>query len=212
MPERAHVFADAMKWHATLPAFSIHHLVDSFPWGTGIDLTIVDVGGGFGHVSRALIDSKTSVKCIVQDALEVVKQGSSNVPDCLQGRIMFQAHDFFQKQPFANADVYLLRLVLHDWSDKYAKMIIQALIPALKPGARIVVNDRVVPERCQTDYLAEREARDYDMYMLAFQNAKKRTANDWKALFADADPRFQLTRMEVQRDDQEDLQNGNEGN
>ena len=37
--------------------------------------------------------------------------------------------------------------------------------------------------------------RDYDMYMLAFQNAKERTADDWIALFKEADPKFQLLDM-----------------
>ena len=31
--------------------------------------------------------------------------------------------------------------------------------------------------------------------MLAFQNAKERTANDWAALFEAADSRFQLTQV-----------------
>ena len=33
------------------------------------------------------------------------------------------------------------------------------------------------------------------MYMLAFQNARERTADDWKALFVDVDPRFRLTKI-----------------
>ena len=33
------------------------------------------------------------------------------------------------------------------------------------------------------------------MYMLAFQNAQERTANDWKNLLQSADPRYKLTRL-----------------
>lgn len=33
------------------------------------------------------------------------------------------------------------------------------------------------------------------MYMLAFQNAKERTAKDWASLFETADPRFKLARV-----------------
>ena len=33
------------------------------------------------------------------------------------------------------------------------------------------------------------------MYMLAFQNAKERTADDWKALFQEVDPRFHLRKV-----------------
>lgn len=159
MPDRATNFMSAMTWHAMLPGFSPQYLVAVFPWGTGDELTVVDVGGGLGHVSQALVNHNANVKCIVEDTPDVVVQGQESLPKNLQGRISFQAHDFFQEQPVKGADVYLLRLVLHDWSDKYAKMIVKALIPALKPGAKIVVNERVVPGRGEVHYLAEREAR-----------------------------------------------------
>jgi hypothetical protein len=54
------------------------------------------------------------------------------------------AHDFFTPQTVV-ADVYLLRWILHNWSDKYCMRILRALIPALKPGARVVVNEDVRP-------------------------------------------------------------------
>ena len=213
MPDRAKVFAGAMTWHAMLPGFSAQYLVEAFPWKSSGELTVVDVGGGLGHVSRALVDHSPTVKCIVEDSPDVVVQAQEGLPAELRERISFQAHDFFQEQPVKGADVYLLRLVLHDWSDKYSKMIIKALIPALKPGAKVVINDRVIPGRGETPHLAEREARsatplmrmasktdrrfdsDYDMYMLAFQNAKERTADDWTALFKEADQNFKLTRV-----------------
>lgn len=213
MPDRAIVFAGAMKWHAMLPGYSAEYLVAGFPWKSGGQLTVVDVGGGLGHVSRALVDHNPTVKCVVEDSPDVIVQGQEGFPADLEGRVSFQAHDFFQEQPVKGADVYLLRLVLHDWSDKYSKMIIRALIPALKPGAKVVINDRVIPGRGEAPYLAEREARsvllytrtasktdegfysDYDMYMLAFQNAKERTADDWTTLLKEADPRFKLTRL-----------------
>ena len=42
-------------------------------------------------------------------------------------------------------DVYLLRLVLRDWSDKYSKMIAKPMAPELEPGAKVLVNDRIIP-------------------------------------------------------------------
>lgn len=158
MPERAKVFATAMSWLAQLPGYSPHYLVDHFPFGSG-DITVVDVGGGIGHIARALVGHSPSVQCIVQDRSEVIAQAAQTLPAQLQGRIRFQAHDFFQQQPVLFADIYLLRHVLHDWSNKYARKILQALIPALKPGAKVVLNDRIIPEYGETHYLKEREAR-----------------------------------------------------
>ncbi|KAJ5372865.1 hypothetical protein N7517_004871 [Penicillium concentricum] len=194
MPERAKVFATAMSWLAQLPGYSPQYLVDYFPFGSG-DITVVDVGGGIGHIARALADHCPTVQCIVQDRPEVIAQAEQALPVYLQDRIRFQVHDFFQNQPVHGADVYLLRHVLHDWSNKYARKILQALIPALKPGAKVVLNDRIIPGYGEAHYLKEREARDYDMYMLALQNAQERTPDDWKYLFRDTDSRFNVTRI-----------------
>lgn len=159
MPGRATVFAKAMGWHAMLPGFSPKYLASAFPWSSSGEMTVIDVGGGLGHVSQALCEHNPLVKCIVEDTPDVVEQGRKSLPSSLQDRISFQAHDLFQEQPIKDADVYLLRLVLHDWSDKYSKMIIRSLIPALKPGAKVVVSDRVIPGRNEVHYLVEREAR-----------------------------------------------------
>lgn len=48
------------------------------------------------------------------------------------------------------ANVYFLRWITHDWSDKYALMILRNLIPALKDGARIIVYDRVLSDEAET--------------------------------------------------------------
>ena len=80
---------------------------------------------------------------IVQDKPEVVK--GTEVPEDLRGRLQLMGHDFFIKQPVKGADIYFIRNVLHDWSDKYAAKIEGNLIPALKKGARVLVNDRCLP-------------------------------------------------------------------
>lgn len=159
MPEREATFARAMTWYSKLPGYSAQYLVSAFPWGSGDELTVVDVGGSRGHISQALAEHSPSVKCTVEDGFDVIMQGQESLPENLRGRVSFQAHDFFKEQPVKGADVYLLRLILHDWSDKYATLIIKALIPALKPGAKVVVNDRVVPECGEANYLRERESR-----------------------------------------------------
>lgn len=165
MPERAKVFATAMSWHAQLPGYSPQYLVDHFPFGSG-DITVVDIGGGIGHIARALADFCPTVQCIVQDRPEIISQAEQleAVPVNLQDRIRFHAHDFFQTQPVHGADVYLLRHVLHDWSNKYVRKILQALIPALKPGAKVVLNDRIIPGYGEGNYMKEREAR-YERYI-----------------------------------------------
>ncbi|KAL4936915.1 hypothetical protein BDV06DRAFT_216292 [Aspergillus oleicola] len=197
MPLRGERFARAMKWRVQAPGFAIRYLVDAFPWPNGDaqgQFTVVDVGGGLGHVSRALSKHAPNAQFIVQDTTPVAAQGKAAL-SVIDGRIRFEGHDFFEQQPAHGADVYLLRLILHDWSDKYATMILKALVPALRPGAKVVINDRVVPGRGEAHYLNEREARDYDLYMMSLQNGRERTAEDVRALLNKVDKRFELTKV-----------------
>jgi len=53
--------------------------------------------------------------------------------------------DFFTEQPSV-ADVYYFRWIFHNWSDKYCIQILRNLIPSLRPGARIVIHERVLPD------------------------------------------------------------------
>ena len=59
--------------------------------------------------------------------------------------IIFMKQDMMEPQRLM-ADVYVLRFVLHDWSDKYAAQILRNLLPALRPGARIAIMENILPE------------------------------------------------------------------
>lgn len=75
-----------------------------------------------------------------------MEAGKKDLPEELTGRVTFITHDFLTPQPVQNAEVYLFRWILHNWSDKYCVRILRNLIPALKEGAKIVVVDNVAPE------------------------------------------------------------------
>jgi hypothetical protein len=54
-------------------------------------------------------------------------------------------HDFFTPQPVKDADIYLYRWIFHNWDDEKSISILRNLIPALKKGAMILVNDGCLP-------------------------------------------------------------------
>lgn len=115
MPDRPIVFAGAMTWHAMLPGFSAQYLVSAFPWGSGGELTVVDVGGGLGYVSRALVDHSPTVKCIVKDSPDVVKQWQEALPADLGTRLLsVAARKGSRRVPFATRPPRLVRQVLED--------------------------------------------------------------------------------------------------
>lgn len=81
------------------------------------------------------------------------------MPAELSTRVTFMAHDFITEQPVKGADAYLFRWVFHNWSDKYCLQILRNLIPALKDGARIIVQDNCLPEPNTISYTEEAKIR-----------------------------------------------------
>ena len=72
---------------------------------------------------------------------EVEKEHRKMIPEPVQPKITFMGHDFFKEQLVKDADVYFFRCTLHNWSDELVVKILKALTPALKPGARVVIQD-----------------------------------------------------------------------
>jgi hypothetical protein len=142
-PRRAQQMGTAMSFLHSRPGENVRFLVENFAWGSAARGLLVDVGGAKGTVAMEIARNLPEIKCVVQDKPEVIK--GTEVPEDLLERLKLMEHDFFQEQPVKGADIYLIRNVLHDWSDKYAARILGNLIPSLKKGARVLVCDRCLP-------------------------------------------------------------------
>ncbi|TVY82551.1 O-methyltransferase gsfB, partial [Lachnellula suecica] len=189
-PKRAERMVGGMSFLLSSPGFSVNYLLENFEWGSAAKGgLLVDVGGASGEVATAIARHLPEIKCIVQDTPGVIE--GAEVPSDLEGRLSFMAHDFFQQQPLKGADIYLIRFVLHDWSDKYAVKILKSLVPSLKRGARVLVSDTCAPPSSgDMSPYQYRAPRTYDIYMKGLANAKERNADEWAQLFKLVDPQF----------------------
>lgn len=143
------------------PDISPSYLVDNYPWSSVGAGLVVDVGGSLGSVCVAIAEENPTLRFVVQDRPEVVKigrQGCNNLPSPIAERITFMAHDFFEEQPI-QADIYLFRYIFHNWSDSHVIKILRQLIPSLKLGARVVINETLLPEPNMSSLTREREVR-----------------------------------------------------
>ena len=144
--DREKRYASAMTVFSTGPGLEASHLMNGFDWATIGHGTVVDIGGSHGSFSIAIAQSYPDLNFVVQDQAAVAREGRAKLPSHLANRVSFMAHDIFNEQPVLDADVYMLRWILHDWSDKYAIRILRALRPALKDGAKIIIMESVLPE------------------------------------------------------------------
>jgi hypothetical protein len=90
--------------------------------------------------------------------------------------------------------VYLFRWIMHNHSDKYAAKILTSLIPALKRGSRILINDYCLPEPGKEleSIGEERVLRTMDLVMLTLLNAQERSEADFANLFGKVDKAFKF--------------------
>ncbi|KAI1444514.1 S-adenosyl-L-methionine-dependent methyltransferase [Annulohypoxylon stygium] len=191
-PERSRRFANMMRHSTQGRAFDLKYVADFYPWEQHNGGTIVDVGGSQGYVCLTLARKFPSLKLIVQDLENVIAMAQENVPTDVTGRVSFMAHDFFAPQPVSGADVYFFRWVFHNWSDKYSIKILRTLIPALKPGAKIIINDTVIPGPGVMPKSMEIRMRSFDLTMTSMHNAKERELDEWAELLRSADERFEF--------------------
>ena len=144
-----------MSWFNTGPGLETTHVLANYDWGAIGNGTVVDVGGSNGSVAIAIAQNFPRLSCIVQDRPEVVAEGRSRLSAEVTN-LTFMAHDFFAEQPVKGAEVYYFRWIFHDWSDKYAIKILQALIPALKDGSKVVISEYVLPEMGTVSHYQDR--------------------------------------------------------
>ncbi|RDW59454.1 hypothetical protein BP6252_12541 [Coleophoma cylindrospora] len=137
-------FREGMEAVGSGEGWSTSALAENYPWGEFGSGTVVDIGGASGHACVPIAEAFPDLKFIVQDLEmgdELEKEHRTLLPEAVQSRISFMSHDFFTEQPVKDADVYFFRCTLHNWSDEFVIKALKALVPALKPGARVVIQD-----------------------------------------------------------------------
>ncbi|KAF8575758.1 S-adenosyl-L-methionine-dependent methyltransferase [Ramaria rubella] len=131
-------------------------VLKGFDWsGLPAGSEIIDVGGGVGGLDLEILKLWPTLKCIVQDQPQVISSGEKwfreRLPNALDnGSMKFQAHDFFAPQPPRDRppSVFLLRSILHDWSQRYSTTILSHLRDAAGPETRLLIVDLVLTTSC----------------------------------------------------------------
>jgi hypothetical protein len=138
----------------------------------------VDVGGGTGELIRALMRANDGLHGAVldlPDAADAARRAAE--AEGLGARFSAVAGDFFAAVP--DADLYLLKAVLHDWDDDSCLRILRNCGAAARPGARLIVIENVIG-----DLARDRFATLLDMNMLAATSGQERELPEYDRLFA----------------------------
>ncbi|KAF2234946.1 S-adenosyl-L-methionine-dependent methyltransferase [Viridothelium virens] len=194
-------FARYMRNVRSSEGVALEHLVAGFTWKDLCDGgVIVDVGGSTGSASIALAKEFPHLTFVVQDSPANSDSGRKaameSLPADVVSRLTFQGHDFTQPQPVPGADVYLLRMILHDWPDDEAIKILRHIVAVMdEKKSRLLIMDTVLPKPGSVPVSIERIVRVRDLTMMQAFNSKERDLDDWTDLLGAADPRLQLVRV-----------------
>ena len=191
-PERGRRFGGAMRFFTKGDSWHLRHMLASFDWPS-IDKpgnVVVDIGGGNGQISQYLARQTSNIRFVIQELPHVVSEAPAHLPADLKNRIDFVVHDFFSPQSNESAPTaFLLRYILHNWSDKYAVSILKNLAPAMRRGSKVLVYEYVLEDSPVTDMTA-RFGFQMDGIMATFFNAQERTAAEYEEVFKTADEHY----------------------
>lgn len=142
--------------------------------------TVVDVGGGNGLTLSALLNRHTHIHGILFDLPPVVERAKMILEKAgVAGRVHMDGGDFFHKIS-KGGDAYILRHIIHDWSDDEAATILRNCREAMNRNGKVLIVETVVPEGndpCFVKWL--------DLMMLVI-GGKERTQIQYKLLLESA--------------------------
>jgi ubiquinone/menaquinone biosynthesis C-methylase UbiE len=138
--------------------------------------TLCDVGGGHGHLACALAQAYPHLNVTILDLPEVVAQTDQLwAPKLgLSERCRYVAGDMFREVPAA--DAYLLKFVLHDWSDAECLRILANARRAVTGGGRMFVAELIVPGPAEPHF-----AKLFDIHMMLV-SGRQRTSAEYAEL------------------------------
>ena len=95
--------------------------------------------------------------------------------------------DFFQSAP-GGGDAYILKHIIHDWSDEDCLPILSHCRTGMTSGGKVLIVEMVIPERNVPAI-----SKFLDLEMLLFLTGRERTEAEYRALLDGAG--FELTRI-----------------
>jgi SAM-dependent methyltransferase len=186
-PEEAANFDAAMADLTRLIAMAVVAAYDFTPFGT-----LVDVGGGNGTLLIGILQANAPLRGVVFDRPDVAERARRQIAESGLGeRCRAVGGDFFEEVP-SGGDAYVLKHVVHDWSDERALRILTNCHRAMAPGARLLIVEGVYPERIDQS-LDSRGAAANDVNMLVNTGGRQRSESEFRSLFEAAG--FRLTRI-----------------
>jgi 2,7-dihydroxy-5-methyl-1-naphthoate 7-O-methyltransferase len=152
-------------------------LLRAYDWSRARE--IVDVGGGGGTIAVALARAHPHLQVTVLELPSVAEKAAERFArEGLAGRCRAQAGSMFDPLP-PGADVYLLSIVIGDWTDAKAVAVLRRCAEAVGAAGRVLIVEAVL----EGDPAA---SASMDLAMLVVSEGRSRTVEQFSAIIGAA--------------------------
>jgi hypothetical protein len=184
-PEEQAIFDSAMTGNSRSEAQAVLDAYDFSRFGC-----VVDVGGGQGVLLKTILLACPATRGILFDQPQVTASADQTLAE-LAERCQIVAGSFLDAVP-QNGDVYIMKVILHDWEDARSTEILRTCRRAMSPTATLILIERVVGLPNEMP-----ESKFSDLNMMVQYGAMERTRQEFDELLKSGG--FEITEVRPTR-------------
>lgn len=142
---------------------------------------LCDIGGGHGHLLCHILAENQGPTGTVFDLPNVIDDEERlwAAKLDLTERCAFVGGDMFESIP--SADIYFMKLILHDWNDDECVRILENIHRASDENARVIIVEHLI-----TDPDTPHFSKLFDIHMMCWGTGRERSPDEYAKLLARA--------------------------
>src|SRR5919202_3272000 len=175
-PNYAEVFNQAMSSYSSAQTTWVLEALDSYDFANIGHMC--DIGGGTGHLLGNLLVKYPHMKGTVLELESVINNKESLLAPKLgvNERCSYVNGDMFSSN-VPSADAYIMKMILHDWSDGECVKILSNIYGSSPEHARLFIAEHLVPGPNQPHF-----SKLFDIHMMCVASGRERTINEYSSL------------------------------
>jgi predicted transcriptional regulator len=174
-PSYREVFNQAMSSYSSIQTAWILEALDGFDFSKIQHLC--DVGGGQGHLLCSILVKHPHLKGSILELDSVTKNKEALWARKMgvEDRCTYVTGDMFDKVPMA--DAYIMKMILHDWSDDECLKILSNVYRSSSAGGTVLIAEHLVPEPEIPHF-----SKLFDIHMMCAASGRERTIEEYTDL------------------------------
>jgi predicted transcriptional regulator len=173
--EYSKVFNDAMSSYSAMHTAMVLEALEGYDFSNFSH--ICDVGGGQGHLLGHLLSKYNHLKGTILELDPVVSNQNTSWPNKmgLQDRFKYIKGDMFEQ--VHSADLYIMKMILHDWNDDECKQILSNINKSSSNKSKVFIIEHIVPDSATPHF-----SKLFDIHMMCATSGMERTIEEYQSI------------------------------